>query len=143
MKKSMKTQVASLKGKRAELLMKVSMLSSLMRDLRVESECPIEVRLTMIGHMTLGTKHRKPAFNGVALAATVIEDMLYGAEPEVISRYAVLAGQVVMDWIDIESQLLLLARNPKLKPLLACFETLEQPLGFTLDSSEVFWEEGQ
>jgi hypothetical protein len=92
----------------------------------------------MIGHLTLRTRHRTPALNGVALAATVIEDMLDGAEPEVISRYTDLAGQVVLDWIDIQSQLLLLARDPKLKPLLTCFETFEHPLGFTLDSSEMF-----
>jgi hypothetical protein len=100
MKKRVKTKIARLKGWRSELHMKAAMLSSIMRDLQVESQHPIEYYLHMIGHLTMCSTNypEYTVSNCTAIVECLIEELLEEAEPAVIIRATELALQVVSDY---------------------------------------------
>jgi hypothetical protein len=141
MKKSMKTKIALLKGRRAELLMKARILCSAMEGVKDEFGYPIEAYLQAISHAIMGLRDYFDTFSeaverGMGVVKDHVKDMFGDAAPDVIARATNLAMQIVRDWVVLQYELLVLAKRAEIRSLPTAFGTLEEFLGFSLKDSD-------
>ena len=113
-----------------------------MKGLEDEFGQPIETYLQIIPHEIMCLRDYFDTFSeavvrGMGVAMDHVED-LFGdaADSEVIVRATNLAMQIVRDWVVLQCELLRMAKRPEIRSQLTGFGTLEELLGFSLETSD-------